>query len=95
MMNRAQASQTVVLATGNLTAQVDMIGASEIEVAGTFGSVVLGTSTQPTLAERTIVAAERFKSEMSDMLFTLTGAGPVTIKVTPLKGNNILGVEVS
>lgn len=81
------------LLTGTTTMQVFTRGPTEVEISGTFGSVLLGSSTQPTLSERTIVAAERFRSDMTDMLFTLTGAGPVVIKITTLEGNNYIASE--
>jgi hypothetical protein len=84
MITRAISPITGTLETGDLTFPVYTNGPSEVEVTGTFGSVVLSTSTA-TLAERTITADERFKSEMQDMLFTLTGTGPVVVRVTPME----------
>ncbi len=82
MITRAVSPITGTLETGTLTFPVYTNGPSAVEVTGTFGSVVLSTSTA-TLAERTIAADERFKSEMQDMLFTLTGGGPVVVRVAP------------
>lgn len=81
------------LETGTLTFQIFTNGETEVEISGTFGSVVLGSSTQPTLAARTITTGERFVSEMTDMLFTLTGAGPVVVSVAPINNNTFLQAE--
>ena len=77
--------QKITLATGNLVGSCKLTGPSQVKVTGTFGSVVLGSTTDPALAEKTITEDERFKSEMKDMAFTLTGTGPVVVLVTPLE----------
>lgn len=94
MLNKGRSSKSATLATGNLIFQVVTNGPTEVEVTGTFGSVVMSTSTA-TLAEKTIAADERFKSEMQDMLFTLTGAGPVVVNVTPMQGTSYIAGEQS
>ena len=93
MVNKARAFETKTILTGDLTYQVYSNGPTEVEISGTFGSVVLGSSTEPTLAEKTISADERFKSEMSDMLFTLTGTGPVVVRVTKMPTTTYLAGE--
>lgn len=96
MVNKARNVETGTLETGTLTMQVFANGPSEVELSGTFGSVVLSTSTAPGVAERTITAGERFESEMQDMLFTLTtGTGPVVVNIRPFAGTNYIATELS
>ena len=74
------------LTTGE-SLQVDISVPSQVEISGTFGTVVL-TSSTGLVIERTTTGAETFKSEMQDMKFELTiGAGPVVIGIQPLMGD--------
>ena len=81
-------SRTATLATGNTVLDVITDDQTQIEVTGTFGSVVL-TGETGLVTERTITADESFASAMTNMKFTLTGAGPVVITVYPLRVGNI------
>jgi len=77
--------QTETVLAGE-TLQVNISSPSQVEVSGTFGSVALTSSTED-VVERTDAVAATFQSVMEDMLFTATGAGPYTISVKPLSGN--------
>ena len=79
--------QSATLTTSEAV-QVDIAGPSQVEVSGTFGTILL-TSSTGLVTERTITGAATFMSEMEDMLFTLSaGAGPVVVGVKPLSGNS-------
>ena len=80
--------RTATLETGTTTLAVTIDGNSQVELAGTFGSVVL-TGPSGLVTERTIVADGAFSSVMTEMLFTLTGAGPVQVTVYPTRIANI------
>lgn len=92
MVNKARSDTTKTLETGDLTMQVFTNGPTEVEVSGAFGSVVLSSSTS-TAAERTITDGERFGSNMQDMLFTLTGTGPVVVTIRQHQGNTYIAYE--
>lgn len=78
----------ITLVTGE-SAQFYQGGPSQVEIAGTFGTIEL-TSSSGLVVERTITAAETFLSDMNDMKFTLTiGDGPVTIGVFGINGSPV------
>jgi len=76
--------RTATLETGSTVLDVVINDESQVEVTGTFGSVAL-TGASGLVTERTITSDEAFASSMTDMKFTLTGAGPVEITVYPLR----------
>ena len=74
------------LAAGD-TLQVYISVPSQVEISGgSFGSVAL-TSSSGLVVERTDTVAVTFKSEMQDMLFTLTGGSGIVIGINPLMGD--------
>lgn len=86
--------RTETLATGATTLAVTIDGDSQIEVTGTFGSISL-TGPSGLVEERAIVANEAFASAMTQMLFTLTGTGPVVVTVFPTRIANISKFELT
>ena len=80
--------RSATLATGATTLHVVTDKQSEIMLTGTFGSVVLSDFTG-TYVDDTFTAAEGKSSVMTEMLFVLTGTGPVVVSVTPLQEGTI------
>ena len=76
------------LATGATTLHVVVDGQSEVKATGTFGSVVMSDFTG-TIVEETFTAAGGKASVMTEMMFVLTGTGPVVITVTTLREGTI------
>jgi len=70
--------KTATLETGATKLAVTIDGDSQIEVTGSTGSISL-TGPSGLVEEKAITASESFASEMAEMLFTLTGAGPWVI----------------
>ena len=81
-------SRTETLATGATTLAVNIDGDSQSELTGTFGTVSL-TGPSGLVEERSITANEAFASQMTEMLFTLTGTGPVIVTIFPTRVTNI------
>lgn len=85
------------LNTANPTLFVTIDGDSQVEVTGTFGSVALtGPSglVAPTGAGAGPFTGNiLFGSVMTEMLFTLTGTGPVEVTVSPTRVANISKFE--
>ena len=76
------------LATGATTLHVIIDKQSEVTATGTFGSVVLSDFTGG-IVEETFTADGGKASVMTEMLFVLTGTGPVVVSVTPLQEGTI------
>ena len=85
-------SKILVAATPTLAVTID--GDSQVELSGTFGTVSL-TGPSGLVEEKSITAAEAFGSAMTEMLFTLTGTGPVVVTVFPTRIANISKFELT
>jgi len=81
-------SETATLQTGATTLAVSIDGDSQVEVTGSTGTISL-TGPSGLVEERAITANEAFSSTMTEMLFTLTGAGPWIVTVFPTRIANI------
>jgi len=80
--------RNATLQTGTTVLAVSIDGDSQVEVTGSTGSISL-TGPSGLVEEKAIAASEAFASEMTEMLFTLTGAGPWEITVFPTRIANI------
>jgi hypothetical protein len=74
----------VILKTGTLVYQASTYEAVEVEMTGTFGSVA--TETEGGVLLKTSTEEDAFKSEIVNPKFTLTGTGPVVIKLSTISG---------
>ncbi len=81
-MSKIAAKNSITLAAGEAV-QVLCPSDSQVEVSGTFGSLALTSSTGLAAARTADITAATFRSVMRDMLFTLTGGGPVVVTVLP------------
>ena len=82
------ATSQTTLQTGAEVLNVTISTQSQVEVTGTFGSVSL-TGISGLVEDRVITDNAEFASAMTTMRFTLTGAGPVEVKVSPLNNGNV------
>jgi len=76
--------RSATLATGATTLTVLIDGDSQVGLSGTFGSVAL-TDAEGAPLRTADTAAVSFGAVANEMVFTLTGAGPVVVTVNPTR----------
>ena len=82
-------TQAAILVTGTPTLTVVIDGDSQVGLSGTFGSVALTDFNGASIRAAADTAAISFGCIANEMVFTLTGTGPVVVTVTPTRVANI------